>query len=300
MDTRDPRIETFLKKAAAVADSRDKARALCQEELKTIEREYGQRSKGNPDKSRKTRLTKYRNALKRAGLTKYFLTALRLPKVRARALRTDYDAVVVTRGTDQQPIYNHQALIDKAISCLDSPFYGVVLVGLALLSGRRPAELCVTGDFCEENAAEGHVWFVGQAKSRDEELAETPYEIPILCDIPRFLDAWTRFITMRDFTKYASTVPGQSVSPKFNQTGVVFGASYAKHFARLMPPDTTVRNLRDAYGLICFHTRQRPESHVAINLYLKKILGHSDSKGQTAQSYQKYYLAEFALPREEN
>ena len=291
----DARITSFLTRAEQVQHDRKAVQVLCRAELRAIDRDY------STDASRKVRITAYRNALRDAGLTKYFLTALRLPKVRAQQLRTSYDLQVATKSENQQVIYEHERLIDKALSCLDSPYYSTVLMGLALLSGRRPVELCVTGDFCEDDTLpDGHVWFAGQAKTRSEEESQAAFAIPLLCDVPRFIDAWKRFLTMKDFSIYDAEVHGRSAADKFKALGKTFGEAYTAHFAPLMPSGTSVRHLRDAYALIAYHTCRPAHPQIAINLYLKQILGHSDSKGQTAQSYQKFYLVAFAQPEWEN
>jgi hypothetical protein len=283
----DARIASFLTRAEQVQHDRKAAHTLCRAEVRLIEQWR------TTDASRKDLLTDYRNALRDKRMTKYFLTAMRLPKVRARQLRVSYDLQVAAKSEDQQPIYHHERLIDKALACLDSRYYSTVLLGLCLLSGRRPIEICMTGDFCEDvNLPEGQVWFAGQAKTRNEEREEQPFAIPLLCDVPRFIDAWDRFRTMKDFTSYDGR--------RFKSLGKTFGEAYTAHFAPLMPSDTTVRNLRDAYALIAYHTCRPAHPQIAINLYLKQILGHSDSKGQTAQSYQKFYLAAFAKPQWEN
>jgi Telomere resolvase ResT/TelK catalytic domain len=283
----DDRISTFLGRVAPVKQSKPTVRTLCQEEWQAIDSQY------RTEDSRRVRVTAYRKAMKEAGLPKYVWSMLRMPKVRARALRPLYDAKVADKSSNQQPIHHYQALVEKALDCLTSRSYATVMVGLCLLSGRRPIEICMTGDFCEDaSLPERHVWFSGQAKTRDDELAQAPFAIPLLCDVPTFIDAWTRFLDMKDFRGYEGE--------RFKSLGKTFGEAYARHFAALMPPDTSVRHLRDAYGLIAYHTCRPAHPHIAINLYLKKILGHSDSKGQTAQSYQKFYLAEFANPQWEN
>jgi len=291
----DARIHTFLTHAEQVQHDRTSVRTLCRAELRAIDRDY------RTDASRKVRITAYRNALRDARLTKYFLTALRLPKARAQQLRTSYDLQVATKSEHQVPIYQYERLVEKALMCLDSPHYSTVLMGLCLLSGRRPVELCVTADFCEdETLPPGHVWFTGQAKTRSEEEAHDAFAIPLLCDVPTFIDAWTRFITMKDFSVYDGAVHGRSAAEKFKALGKTFGEAYTRHFASLMPPDTSVRNLRDAYGLIAYHTCRPAHPQIAINLYLRQVLGHSDTIGQTAQSYQKFFLAELATSHEEN
>jgi len=283
----DMRIPSFVERVIQGKASRPTVRVLMHEEFTAIDRDY------QTENSRRVRITQYRNAMKDAGLPKYIWSMLRLPKARSRELRPKYDQQVAEKSSDQQPIYQYPRLIEKALTCLESPHYSTVLMGLCLLSGRRPVELCVQGDFCEdESLPEGHVWFSGQAKTRDDELAHAAFAIPLLCDVPTFIDAWTRFLTMKDFTGYEGE--------RFKSLGKTFGEAYTKHFASLMPADTSVRHLRDAYALIAYHTCRPAHPQIAINLYLKKILGHSDSKGQTAQSYQKFYLADFARPQWEN
>jgi len=291
----DARISTFVTRVTAAKHSRPTVRALCQEEWQAIDAQY------RTEDSRRVRVTAYRNAMKDAGLPKYVWTVLRMPRQRARALRPLYGAQVGAKSENQQPIYDYQRLIEVAVRCLESPHYSNVLVGLCLLSGRRPVELCLTGDFCEDDALpQGQVYFKGQAKTRDDELADVAFAIPLLCDVSVFIDGWTRFLTMKDFSSYA----GERFK-RFKALAKTFGEAYDRHFATLMPPNTSVRNLRDAYALIAYHTCRPAHPHIAINLYLKQILGHgmkeySDSKGTTAQSYQKFYLADFATSQREN
>src|SRR4029453_14904261 len=198
--------------------SRQIVRALSREELVAIDRDY------HTEDSRRVRITKYRNAMKDAGLPKYVWSMLRLPKARSRELRPKYDRQVAEKSSNQQPIYQYPRLIDTALTCLESPHYSAVLMGLCLLSGRRPVELCVTGDFCEdETLPEGHVWFSGQAKTRDDELAQAAFAFPILCPVATFIDAWTRFLAMKDFTGYEGE--------RFKSLSKTFNEAYTKHFA---------------------------------------------------------------------
>jgi telomere resolvase len=289
----DERLERFMDAAHRVKDSYPDVRALCTAEKKAIQRDY------STDDSRRVRLTRYRNRLRDAGLTRYFLKQLRLPKARAHALRVQYKMQVNTLDSHQQPIRDSRALIDKALWCLSSRYYSVMLNGLALVSGRRPVELCVTGDFdaTDGSLPAGHIWFSGQAKTRNAERADSAYVIPLLCDPHVFCEAFARFHTLKDFTPYDAMVHGPEAALKFKQYGTIFGDAYQHHFASLMPPKTTVRNLRDAYGLIAYATCRSADSNIAISLYLRNILGHDQALGETAMSYQKFYLAEFPPPQ---
>jgi hypothetical protein len=170
-----------------------------------------------------------------------------------------------------------------------------------LLSGRRPIELCLTGDFCADEALPlHHVWFTGQAKTRDEERAQQPMRIPLLCDTTLFLDAFERFLhlpSLPEFLQGDVDENNPDIRRKFKQCGITYGGAYRTHFARLMPAGTTAYSLRDAYGLIAFYTARPPGSPNNPSLYLREILGHDDERGETSLSYQTLTLAEFSPPQ---
>lgn len=85
--------------------------------------------------------------------------------------------VVASRNEQQSLIENPQAIVDRAVELLNSHEWADIVAGLAVVSGRRCAELLKTAEF--ERASQYSVWFTGAVKRR-KEAKSLRFEIPTL------------------------------------------------------------------------------------------------------------------------
>jgi Telomere resolvase len=107
---------------------------------------------------------------------------------------TDWDAInqessrkVLNRLENQATELDAEKFLEVATALLSSENPWIVAAGLIALSGRRPIEILLTGDFLLEGE---QLIFSGQAKKRG---GEAPYPIQILGDTTRFLKAFEHF-----------------------------------------------------------------------------------------------------------
>ena len=97
----------------------------------------------------------------------------------------------------QQLVEQPEAVIVKADSLLGSQRWEEIVVGLAVVTGRRLTEVLKTGEL--HPMSQYTVVFSGQLKRKDEKL--DPYEIPTLVEATRVLDAWKRVHALVDCTR---------------------------------------------------------------------------------------------------
>ena len=101
------------------------------------------------------------------------------------------------RLESQQLVEQPLAVIEQARRLLASSQWEEVVVGLAVLTGRRLTEVLKTGLF--HPMSQYTVIFEGQLKRKDEILP--PYEIPTLVEAAAVLDAWQRVRSSVDCTQ---------------------------------------------------------------------------------------------------
>ncbi len=77
--------------------------------------------------------------------------------------------------------------LDKARSLLSSNNFYDKSLGIFILTGRRPAEVMVTGNFSHDKDKTYRLMFSGQVKTKGEEVS--PYSIPVLADSETILNA---------------------------------------------------------------------------------------------------------------
>lgn len=105
-----------------------------------------------------------------------------------------------------------EMVVEVGRALLVSEDWAEIVVGLALCTGRRLAELLVTGSFTE--ATDSTVIFAGQLKTKERPMV--PYEIPTLASASLVLSAVERVRGMVDLAgideKHVSRVYGRAVS----------------------------------------------------------------------------------------
>ena len=188
--------------------------------------------------------------------------------------------------TTDKKIYNAPALIEKAISLLDSEFYTSRAWGLALLTGRRSVEIIYHAEF--EYLTDNTVMFSGQAK-KSVGTEDKPYPIPVLADSNMIINALKSFREMDSIRAFKSgtgsvdwnkdikysELSRRDLNKAINQrTNGVLNARAKK----ITGDDSEVfKNTRIIYAEYCKQNMRNlsPEwSKMADDAYLRSILGH--------------------------
>ena len=134
----------------------------------------------------------------------------------------------------QQLLKDPDAIVNKAVVLLSSEHWYDLVVGLGVLTGRRPGEVLKTAIF--EPKTMYSVMFSGQLKRRGDPLP--PYEIPTLCQASDALDALARLRAMLD----TSSMDVSDVTRKYSPLVQEFAN---RHFQGLIP---TRHGKDDLYG----------------------------------------------------
>jgi hypothetical protein len=279
------RIAAFIDQATSLKDDPRKAALLCKRELKALYAAYA-------DSTVHFYLTKYRHAITAAELDTPYRQLMREPLRKMRANNTKQRKKVYQRQARQKPIYDADAIVNQALSLLEKDSYAAVAVGIALLTGRRDYEVCVTAKFQTIRGREYEVRFSGQAKTRNNKRASKPYVIPVLTTPHTILDALMHLRSLRDFTAYMPDENGESHAPKsrlfHDRTEKTLREACTRYFGKLIP-QCTPHDLRKIYAVIAYDWFAPPD--MSIGRYASEILGHSEGDLVTVQSYQDFYLA---------
>ena len=134
---------------------------------------------------------------------------------------------------DQQFVENPAAIVEKAERLLSSERWYDLVVGLCMVTGRRPTEILKTARFFPKSMYT--VTFDGQLKKR-EDINVLPYEIPTLVLAEMVISAWRRLRALVDTT----LLDNKQVSEKYHKD-VNLAAN--RHFAGLIPQQSEKENL---------------------------------------------------------
>ena len=326
------RIEEFIEKLTPLTRIND-IKALCNQELDYLRKKLGietiYSTEGYPigvtgDARRlKTQVSSYRNAIKKLKTnsknsfpvvnngcqdrTHKALKFFNLADYEKRDV-SRRDRARVTQDKTNRPSFDAIAVIDKALSLLESNSYINKVAGLYLLTGRRHEEILITGFFETSyfNTDEDSLiseWleldiesalFSGQVKRKGN--TDIPYNIPILAPLEIIQNKieWLRINKPHQ--------PGQR--PKGSKE---LGLKVRKEFQdnNLLPipsgKDTYLNphNLRSAYAAICWQLYRASESELNCteDIFIKAIMGHTEESTLSAQSYQDYELNECEIKK---
>jgi len=237
-------------------------------------------------------ITALRKAIEQHGLAETFLKYLVQDRELTRERRIDYIDGRTERQKKRIPILNPDALVQRAEDLLSSHDYRAIMVGLELLTGRRPVEIGVTGRFTPLAEDDQSALFGGQAKTRRSDAEAEPYPIPLLRPYGEITAA---IKTLREQTHC------QTLSrPAFDS---VIGANVRpmrqRLFRDLLPASAFTRKemLRKIYAIIAYDWFCPSETDDVV--YIPGILGHRyrGERGEkiateTGLSYRDFYLAE--------
>lgn len=170
------------------------------------------------------------------------------------------------RLAQQQLLERPDAIVHQALLLIQSPEWAELVVGLALCTGRRLAELLKTATFTEKEPYT--VLFSGQVKGRGRE--ETPYEIPTLVRSFLVVEGVQRLRRLIDCT----SLEVEEVSQRY---GRAVNEVVHSTFGDLIPVRTsrerlTVHVLRTVYARLATYWYAPPQ--VADITYMAYIQGH--------------------------
>lgn len=174
---------------------------------------------------------------------------------------------VAKRNEQVQFIDDPDAIVARAVKLLEEPDWADVAAGLAVLTGRRSAELLSTARF--EVKSKWSVTFTGAVKRRGEKgLA---FEIPTLTTAKRVVNAIEK---LRRELPQAVNLPASEVNAKYGQA---VAKSCDRHFQDLVPTRPGKDNLythlfRSVYA--CIATFWYCPSSVDVTEFKAAIQGH--------------------------
>lgn len=199
-----------------------------------------------------------------------------------KELNNEYKAKVAANNA-AQTLVTYKPLIDFATDVVTRIKQGTSLswkevsIALALVTGRRMAEIHGKATSFTTNDTQGTLTFKGQLKTK-ERATEESYDIPVLLPTEDVLLLWSELCkTDRQFdnpsdvnrklSKGFSTELPVSIGKLFKSTGV-----------------TKYKDLRDIYAARIL--KDKPVGVSASSL-ISQVLGHGEDDIQTASSYQK-------------
>lgn len=300
------RIDGFLAKLAA-RGRRDVAgiRALCLGERNFLKNaKYVKRGDDPDDKrsettlaltSRHKLLTGYRNAIReRFGENHPALDYMVLSDAEQEERNAAGREAVVARHVDRRPI-SPDTLIELAreslINRTSIPALAIA-AALIVVTGRRPIEILLTGNFKKVRKPDASLFdgtvkkrfsvlFSGQAKTKGAENAQNEaYEIPTLIDPSLIVDA---FKYLRRRYNCEGLTPQQVGNRAWKELGKYAKARYRDRDGLAIKPS----ELRAAYATIAYE-RLAPMK-TSWNAYTARILGHSTNDLVTSFSYDQFY-----------
>lgn len=237
-------------------------------------------------------LTRYRKAIKEQKpprLTEIF-KSLKLPKAEGEKIDKNYEKKVYKRLEDGGYFFlsreNVDAIIGKAKALLSEGGQYKTLTALALLTGRRTAEIALTGEFLPVEGSEREAMFSGQLKkkkahSKDgKEVPLKPYKIPILAP---FAEIKAAHENLKKQLNWSDTATPDAVNRRLSKD---LGLSAKEHFP-LLGEKVAPHDLRKAYSAITFYQSGEKESY---RVFLRRVLGHGDGDNLTTETYLKYRI----------
>jgi telomere resolvase len=168
----------------------------------------------------------------------------------------------------QQFLDRPDAIVNQGLLLVQSNEWAELIVGLALVTGRRFWELVKTGSFVEKSAYS--VWFTGQVKGRGRE--DEAFEIPTLVRAFLVVEAIKRVRRLIDGAELED-----EYSPAYQRYNQAVNKVVVQSFTDLIPVRVTrerltVHVLRAVYARIATYWYAPPE--VADMTFMAHIQGH--------------------------
>jgi len=172
------------------------------------------------------------------------------------------------RLENQQFLDRPDALVNQGLLLVQSQEWAELIVGLALVTGRRFWELVKTGSFVEKSAYS--VWFTGQVKGRGRE--DEAFEIPTLVRAFLVVEGIKRVRRLIDWAELED-----EYSPAYQRYNQAVNKVVIQYFTDEIPVRVTrerltVHVLRAVYARIATYWYAPPE--VADITFMAQIQGH--------------------------
>ncbi len=172
------------------------------------------------------------------------------------------------RLENQQFLDRSDAIVNQGLLLVQSNEWAELVVGLALVTGRRFWELVKTGSFVEKSAYS--VWFTGQVKGRGRE--DEAFEIPTLVRAFLVEEGIKRVRRLIDWAELED-----EYSPAYQRYNQAVNKVVVQYFTDLIPVRATrerltVHVLRAVYARIATYWYAPPE--VADITFMAQIQGH--------------------------
>ena len=189
-----------------------------------------------------------------------------LPEDEWERMNADSQLTLQERLENQQFLDNPDAIVNQALILIQSDDWAELVVGLALATGRRLAELLKTCRFTEKTAYS--VWFTGLVKGHGRE--DEGFEIPTPVRAFLVVEGLQRLRRLIDCTE----LEPEQVSQRYNQA---VNKVVNQYFGELIPVRVTrerlsVHVLRTVYARIA--TYWYAPQRVADITYMAQIQGH--------------------------
>ena len=204
--------------------------------------------------------------------------SLTLKSHEIKTINDNYKVKVVKEHSNLKLINNPQRFIDKAVELLSAKSYITRVLAIALLSGRRVAEIGCTAEFT--SISKNIVMFKGQLKTKERECK--PYQIPLLAT-PKLIIACLKEIRLDKPQYINNPVLFHSNCSK------VLSMVVKKYFGEFVETNITPKDLRAIYATIAC-ARYKKDNRKTPQLYYSEILGHSEDDLNTCNSYFDYCL----------
>lgn len=287
------------------APSLDEAKRLWTVELEAI-----------GDKALSTRVnyvSKYRTEIKAVlGEASPYLDVVRAPDDWVQQMQARQVAKVAA-PRDLVPITRWREIVERSRDLLKSPDPLDIGVGLIVLTGRRPFEVFVQGQFSRVPLNQGGgrafarwaVSFGGQAKTRGQEgtRAGEAYVIPSLAPATEIVEAVERLRQDPDAVSELTVAAGEvrpipwaeMSSEDFKRAFLERGLlrdRLPEHFAELWPESggLTAHSFRALYAEIAYE--HFGKGKFTKNSFFAAVLGHTAKDLETSHAYMRFVVSE--------
>jgi hypothetical protein len=183
-----------------------------------------------------------------------------------RLIKQPSEASLERRRQNMKYLEEPEQIVARAVELLTSQQWPDIVVGLAVLTGRRLAEIMRYGEVHPK--ALYSIWFKGQLKNK--KLSLRAFEIAVLAEGTKILRAWSRLRKLIDCSKMEEDLISKTY-------GAAVTAAAVKHFGALVPAvhgddNVTSKTFRKAYArLAVFFLCPRLTGELE---YFPVILGH--------------------------
>jgi integrase len=192
-----------------------------------------------------------------------------------KTISIEYKAEVKKRF-DGRKVIDADKLLTRAKNVIEMlEDYRDVSIALAILTGRRMAEIMAVGRF-DLSDKQGHIRFTGQAKTRGSTAKNSTevFDIPVLADPELVLKAFWYLDEggyRLDFSDDVNKKYSKMLSRRMVEWSTFAGV------------EMTYKSLRAFYASVCYDRLSLPNDNE--NSYFARILGHGEADYTTAFSY---------------